>query len=105
MILRHRDASNVAASDLLAQEDAPAGVADKFDTTIVWTGKQPTLGRCPYLMRIGYRTVLATPECPNTESIPTRWITWRPASNRTAQVYPALCDYYSGSNTSTSCSR
>jgi len=53
-----------AAGDLLAQADEPAGVADQFEATIVWTAAQPMLGGRPYRMRLGTQVAIATPAAP-----------------------------------------
>ncbi|GAB2467272.1 sulfate adenylyltransferase subunit CysN [Comamonas humi] len=43
--------------DVIATADAPAGVADQFQATLIWMHEQPMLGGRPYLMKIGGKTV------------------------------------------------
>lgn len=58
------EAAEVAAGDLLAQAEAPAGVADQFEATILWTAEQPMLGGRPYGMRIAGQAAVATLAAP-----------------------------------------
>ncbi|MCK0508133.1 sulfate adenylyltransferase subunit CysN [Aromatoleum anaerobium] len=58
------DEVDISRGDVLATSENPAGVADQFQTTIVWMHEQPMLGGRPYLMKIGGKTVTATPSAP-----------------------------------------
>jgi len=51
---------DISRGDLLSQADAPAGVADQFETTIVWMHEKPMLQGRSYRLKIGTRTVTAT---------------------------------------------
>jgi bifunctional enzyme CysN/CysC len=54
------DALDVSRGDVIAAADSPAGVADQFETTIVWMADQPMLPGRAYWLKIGTRTVTAT---------------------------------------------
>jgi bifunctional enzyme CysN/CysC len=58
------DELDISRGDVIARADAPASVADQFEATIIWMGEQPMLGGRPYLMKIGAKTVVATPAAP-----------------------------------------
>ena len=46
--------------DLLNGADAPAGVADQFESTVVWMGDEPMLPGRQYVLRLGTATASAT---------------------------------------------
>ena len=54
------DEVDVSRGDVLSLADAPAEVADQFETTIVWMHDEPLLPGRPYLLKLGTRTVNAT---------------------------------------------
>jgi len=54
------DEIDVSRGDVLATTDALPGVADQFDTTIIWMADEPMLPGRPYWMKIGTKTVSAT---------------------------------------------
>ena len=54
------DDIDTSRGDLIAHEDSPAGLADQFETQIVWMHEEPMLPGRPYLLRIGTQTVTAT---------------------------------------------
>jgi bifunctional enzyme CysN/CysC len=54
------DELDVSRGDLIAAADAPPGVADQFEATVVWMAEQAMLPGRGYLMRIGAKTVTAT---------------------------------------------
>jgi bifunctional enzyme CysN/CysC len=54
------DEVDVSRGDVLAAADSPPGVADQFETTIVWMADEPMLPGRPYWMKIGTRQVSAT---------------------------------------------
>lgn len=58
------DEIDVSRGDLICSAAAPAEVADQFKTTIVWMSDEPMLGGRSYLMKIGTKTVTATPAAP-----------------------------------------
>ena len=45
---------------MIAAAEAPAGVADQFEATIVWMSDEPMLPGRTYLLKIGGKTVTAT---------------------------------------------
>jgi bifunctional enzyme CysN/CysC len=51
---------DVSRGDLLTAAAEPAGVADQFQTTLIWMHEQPMLPGRQYLLKIGARTVNAT---------------------------------------------
>ncbi len=51
---------DISRGDVLVSGDSPAGVADQFQTTIIWMNEEPLLPGRPYLMKIGTRTAGAT---------------------------------------------
>jgi bifunctional enzyme CysN/CysC len=53
------DAVDVSRGDVLAAAANPPGVADQFETTLVWFDDEPMLPGRPYLMKLGARTVAA----------------------------------------------
>ena len=54
------DEIDISRGDILSQAQAPAGVADQFETTIVWMHEEPLFPGRPYLLKIGTKTVTAT---------------------------------------------
>ena len=53
------DEIDVSRGDVLAAAGDPPGVADQFETTLVWFDDEPMLPGRPYLMKLGTRTVAA----------------------------------------------
>jgi bifunctional enzyme CysN/CysC len=53
------DEIDVSRGDVLCAAGDPAGVADQFETTLVWFDDEPMLPGRPYLMKLGARTVAA----------------------------------------------
>ena len=54
------DELDVGRGDVIASADAPPGLADQFEATIIWMHAQPMLQGRSYLMKIGTNTVTAT---------------------------------------------
>jgi bifunctional enzyme CysN/CysC len=54
------DEVDCSRGDVIAAADAPAEVADQFETTIVWMAEEPLLPGRPYWLKIGAKTVSAT---------------------------------------------
>jgi bifunctional enzyme CysN/CysC len=54
------DEIDVARGDVLGQAEAPPGVADKFEATVVWMAERSMLRGRSYVMRVGTQTVTAT---------------------------------------------
>ncbi|HEY9193866.1 MAG TPA: adenylyl-sulfate kinase, partial [Methyloversatilis sp.] len=54
------DEVDISRGDVISTKDAPAEVADQFETTIVWMQDEPMMPGRAYLMKIGARTVTAT---------------------------------------------
>ncbi len=54
------DEIDISRGDVLVAADAPAAVANQFETTIVWMDDEPMLPGRPYLMKIGAQTVTAS---------------------------------------------
>ena len=54
------DEIDISRGDVISGALAPAGVADQFETTIVWMHDEPLFPGRPYLMKIGAKTVTAT---------------------------------------------
>jgi bifunctional enzyme CysN/CysC len=54
------DEIDISRGDVISEALAPAGVADQFETTIVWMQDEPLYPGRPYLMKIGAKTVTAT---------------------------------------------
>jgi bifunctional enzyme CysN/CysC len=51
------DEIDISRGDAIVAADAPAGVADQFDATVVWMHPDPLLPGRPYLLKIGTTTV------------------------------------------------
>ena len=58
------DEVDCSRGDVIAAADAPAEVADQFETTIVWMADEPLLPGRPYWLKIGAKTVSATVTAP-----------------------------------------
>jgi bifunctional enzyme CysN/CysC len=54
------DEIDISRGDLLSQADAPAGVADQFETTLVWMHDEPLLPGRFFLLKMGTQTVTAS---------------------------------------------
>jgi bifunctional enzyme CysN/CysC len=54
------DEVDCSRGDIIAAADAPAEVADQFETTIVWMAEEPLLPGRPYWLKLGAKTVSAT---------------------------------------------
>jgi bifunctional enzyme CysN/CysC len=54
------DEIDISRGDVISEALAPAGVADQFETPIVWMHDEPLYPGRPYLMKIGAKTVTAT---------------------------------------------
>ena len=54
------DEIDVSRGDVMSSAEAPAGVADQFEATIVWMSEQAMLPGRPYWLKIGAKTVTAT---------------------------------------------
>ncbi|MFT3759249.1 sulfate adenylyltransferase subunit CysN [Thauera sp.] len=54
------DEIDISRGDMISTVEAPAEVADQFETTIVWMHDEPLLPGRPYLLKIGAKTVTAT---------------------------------------------
>jgi len=53
------DEIDVSRGDVISSADAPAGVADQFEATIVWMSDQPMLPGRTYWLKLGAKTVTA----------------------------------------------
>jgi bifunctional enzyme CysN/CysC len=53
------DEIDVSRGDVLCAAGDPPGVADQFETTLVWFDDEPMIPGRPYLMKLGARTVAA----------------------------------------------
>ncbi|HMN47187.1 MAG TPA: adenylyl-sulfate kinase, partial [Povalibacter sp.] len=51
------DEIDVSRGDVLSAADAPAGVADQFQATIIWMHEEPMLPGRPYVIKLGSRSV------------------------------------------------
>ncbi len=51
---------DISRGDVLCGADAPAAVADQFETTLVWMAEEPMLPGRPYLLKLGTKTAVAT---------------------------------------------
>lgn len=54
------DEVDASRGDVISTGDEPAGVADQFESTIVWMHDDALLSGRPYLLKIGAKTVNAT---------------------------------------------
>ena len=57
--LTFEDEIDISRGDLLASADAPAGVGEQFEATIVWMSGEPMITGRAYLLKCGTRTVRA----------------------------------------------
>ncbi len=53
------DEIDISRGDIISTIDAPAGVADQFEATLVWMAEEPMLPGRRYLLKIGGQTVNA----------------------------------------------
>ena len=51
------DEIDISRGDVIVASDAPAGVADQFQATIIWMHDEPMLPGRPYLIKLGTRVV------------------------------------------------
>jgi len=51
------DEIDVSRGDVLAAADAPPGVADQFQATIIWMHEEPMLTGRPYIIKLGAHTL------------------------------------------------
>ena len=54
------DEIDISRGDVLSGTEDLAGVADQFETTLVWMAEEPMFPGRPYLLKIGAKTVVAT---------------------------------------------
>jgi bifunctional enzyme CysN/CysC len=54
------DEIDASRGDMIAAADAPAGVADQFEATLVWMQQEPLFPGRSWLMKIGTQTVTAS---------------------------------------------
>jgi bifunctional enzyme CysN/CysC len=54
------DEVDISRGDLMSTADSPAGVADQFETTIVWMHDEPLLPGRNFLLKMGTQTVTAS---------------------------------------------
>jgi bifunctional enzyme CysN/CysC len=54
------DEIDISRGDLISTAEAPAGIADQFETTLVWMHDEPLLPGRSYLLKMGTRTVTAS---------------------------------------------
>jgi bifunctional enzyme CysN/CysC len=54
------DEIDISRGDVISEASSPAGVADQFETTLVWMNEDPLLPGRPYLLKLGANTVTAT---------------------------------------------
>jgi bifunctional enzyme CysN/CysC len=54
------DEVDVSRGDVICAAEAPTGVADQFEATIVWMSDHPMLPGRPYWLKLGTKTVTAT---------------------------------------------
>ncbi len=59
-----QDEIDISRGDILVTTEAPAGVADQFEATIVWMSDEPMMPGRSYLLKIGAKTVTATGAAP-----------------------------------------
>ena len=55
------DEIDVSRGDVLVAADAPCGVADQFQATVLWMDDKPMMPSRPYVMKIGAREATVTP--------------------------------------------
>jgi bifunctional enzyme CysN/CysC len=54
------DEIDISRGDFITTPDAPAGISDQFEATLVWMDDAPMLPGRPYLLKIGAKTVPAS---------------------------------------------
>jgi bifunctional enzyme CysN/CysC len=54
------DPVDISRGDLISQADAPAGISDQFETSLVWMHDEPLLPGRFFLLKIGTQTVTAS---------------------------------------------
>lgn len=54
------DEIDISRGDVLAGVDDPPGVADQFETTLIWMAEEPMLPGRPYWLKLGTQLVSAT---------------------------------------------
>jgi bifunctional enzyme CysN/CysC len=54
------DEIDISRGDVLSDTSDPPGVADQFETTLIWMGEEPMLPGRPYWLKIGTQLVSAT---------------------------------------------
>jgi bifunctional enzyme CysN/CysC len=54
------DEIDVSRGDVICAADAPTGVADQFDATVIWMSDHPMLPGRPYWLKLGTKTVTAS---------------------------------------------
>ncbi|MEA2757043.1 MAG: bifunctional enzyme CysN/CysC [Aliidongia sp.] len=54
------DEIDVSRGDVISAADDRSGIADQFETTLIWMAEEPMLPGRPYLLKIGTRTAIAT---------------------------------------------
>jgi bifunctional enzyme CysN/CysC len=54
------DEIDISRGDVLADVDDPPGVADQFETTLIWMAEEPMLPGRPYWLKLGTQLVSAT---------------------------------------------
>jgi bifunctional enzyme CysN/CysC len=50
----------VSRGDILACVEEPPGVADRFEATVVWMAEEALVPDCPYVLKIGTKTITAS---------------------------------------------
>lgn len=54
------DEIDISRGDVISTVEAPAEIADQFETTLVWMHEEPLLPGRSYLLKVGTKTVTAT---------------------------------------------
>mgnify|MGYP001174123106 CR=1 FL=1 len=58
------DEIDISRGDVISTADAPPGVADQFQATIIWMHDEPMLPGRPYLIKLGTRTLTGSITAP-----------------------------------------
>jgi len=58
------DEIDCSRGDVIVAADAPAQIADQFESTLVWMANEPLLPGRPYWLKLGTQTVTATIQAP-----------------------------------------
>jgi len=58
------DQIDCSRGDVIVAADAPAQIADQFESTLVWMADEPLLPGRPYWLKLGTQTVTATIQAP-----------------------------------------